>query len=48
MKNPFLPVLEKAELRLNLYAKQKTIDRITKPFQDAGYLPATLALPRNR
>lgn len=48
MKNPFLPVLEKAELRLNLYAKQKTIDRITKPFQDAGYLPATLALPRKQ
>lgn len=48
MKNPFLPVLEKAELRLNLYARQKTIDRITKPFQDAGYLPATLALPRKQ
>lgn len=48
MKNPFLPVLEKAELRLDLYAKQKTIDRITKPFQDAGYLPATLALPRKQ
>lgn len=48
MKNPFLPIFEKAELRLDLYAKQKTIDRITKPFQDAGYLPATLALPRKQ
>lgn len=48
MRNPFLHVLEKAELRLDLYAKQKTIDRITKPFQDAGFLPATLALPRKQ
>ena len=48
LAHPFLSALEKAEARLELYAEQKNIDRVLKPFQEAGYLPATPALPRKQ
>ena len=48
LAHPFLSALEKAEARLELYAVQKNIDRVLKPFQEAGYLPATPALPRKQ
>ena len=48
LAHPFLSAIEKAEMRLELYAEQKNIDRVLKPFQEAGYLPATPALPRKQ
>ena len=48
LAHPFLSALEKAEARLELYAEQKNIDRVLKPFQEACYLPATPALPRKQ
>ena len=48
LAHPFLSAIEKAEMRLELYAEQKNIDRVLKPFQEAGYLPATFALPRKQ
>lgn len=48
LAHPFLSAIEKAKMRLELYAEQKNIDRVLKPFQEAGYLPVTLALPRKQ
>lgn len=48
LAHPFLSAIEKAEMRLELYAEQKKIDRVLKPFQEAGYLPATFAMPRKQ
>lgn len=48
LAHPFLSAFEKAEVRLELYAEQKNIDRVLKPFQETGYLPETLALPRKQ
>lgn len=45
LAHPFLSVREKAKIRLKLCAEQKKIDRVLEPFQEAGYLPSTPALP---